>query len=127
MTLLIRNLLDNSKHLLEEFGEFYPFAMVVNSEGTVQPLNYFDGNNTPKADEYFRKLQYSLLQKDSEGFTLYKSYGIAIDANINDSPTGKTKEVVRIKLTYNQEPYEDCFVPYIIDKRGKVHFQDMHT
>lgn len=122
MTKLLDQVLNQASSFLKEFGEFYPFAIVIRSDGTLQPFSLYEGKEHPSPDKYLKELENVLRS----GFDLYDYDSFAIGINTTVNKAGNKIDTIRIKLNYQRVDYEDCFVPYEINN-GTIDLLDMYT
>ena len=122
LTELLNKVLDQASYFLKEYGEFYPFAIVLRADGTLQPFNVYEGEEHPSPAEYLKELEKVLRS----GYDQYDYNSFAIGINATATKNGKKTDVIQIKLNYQGEDYENSFVPYEI-KNGSVELYDMYT
>jgi len=122
MTELINAVLDHASHLLKSYGEFYPFAIIRKVDGTLQPLNTYEGKEKPSASEHLNQLE-KTLQSSFDKYE-YDSFGIGVNTSV--SKNGEREDVILIRINFEGEDYEDSFVPYK-NIEGSIELYDMYT
>ncbi|MEM7110359.1 MAG: hypothetical protein AAF519_19180 [Bacteroidota bacterium] len=122
ITELIDAVLNHATHFLKEHGEFYPFAIIRKTDGTLQPFNIYEGEEYPSPTELLKQLKKVL----DEGFDQYGYDSFAIGINVTVTRDGEKKDAIQIKLNHKKEYYEDSFVPYDV-VGDSVELFDLYT
>ena len=80
--ILMGELFSLGESLLKKNNEFFPFAAVMDLDGTIRQLAYYDGNDMPDSKDLITDLK-KLCKQLAENKEI-KVSGIAWDARISD-------------------------------------------
>ncbi len=96
---LLENVVNTSKVFLQEFGEFYPFAVFLNSEYQVLPFGIANLGEHPKPDALLNVLDNALKGKLHAG--AIGGYCIGINVRAVIPGTSGIVDAVEIRLAHS--------------------------
>jgi hypothetical protein len=119
---LMNELLPVAEKMLEKYGEFFPYGSVMNSDGSIRAVAYYDGNEHPKSQDLMDQLttiyhEYSIKNQ-------IKASGIVYDARVISPKTNAKTDAVIISLEHRDNYSVQVVFPYSI-KNKKVVWDDI--
>jgi hypothetical protein len=107
---LLGALLPHAERMLSEHGEFYPYAMTLDSRGAIEPLAPAIESDDPDVGDVLVALHSDLREQASEGSI--RASGIAADVTLTDPDSGETTDAVQVELDHADGDAVDIYVPY---------------
>jgi len=97
-----RNLIESSINLVTELlleqDEYYPLAFVVDLNGKVENITYFDGDENPKSEELMFKFLDIFQDKGDKGEI--RACALAYDARVKRDSESDTVDAIAIKIIH---------------------------
>lgn len=119
---LMSNLIPFAEEMLQKYSEFFPYGSVMNNDGSIKNINYYDGNEKPLSKQVIENLikVYHELAIKKE----IKASGIVWDGKVS-SPKDNTKtDAVLISLEHKDNYSVIVVFPYKI-KNGNIIWDDI--
>jgi len=114
---ILNFLLPFAEQMLNEHGEFYPYAAAVDSEGELSAVGaQVDESESPDVGEVLLALHEGLRAQAAEGSI--RASGIAADVTLTDPDSGDTTDAVQVELDHAEAEPVDVFVPYETESGG---------
>jgi hypothetical protein len=107
-------LLPYAERMLNEHGEFYPYAAALGSDGELNEVATDD--DSPDVAETLLALHEGLRERAAEG--AIRASGIAADVTLTDPDSGETTDAVQVELDHADADAVDIFVPYETEGEG---------
>jgi hypothetical protein len=107
---LLGALLPHAERMLSEHGEFYPYAMTLDSAGAIEPLAPAIESDDPDVGDVLVALHSDLREQAAEGSI--RASGIAADVTLTDPDSGETTDAVQVELDHADGDAVDIYVPY---------------
>jgi hypothetical protein len=108
---LLNVLLPAAERMLAEHGEFYPYAVALDSGGEIAPVRpEVEDEEHPDVTEVLVTLHEDLREQAAEG--AIRASGIAADVTLTDPDTGETTDAVQVELDHAEADPVDIYVPY---------------
>jgi len=109
---LMNELLPVAEQMLEKYGEFFPYGSVMNTDGSIRSVAYYDGNERPKSQELMDHLntiyhEYALKHQ-------IKASGVVYDARVISPKTNEKTDAVIISLEHKDSYSVQVVFPYSI-------------
>ena len=109
-------LLPHAEQMLNEHGEFYPYAAALDSEGELTAVGMDIVDEGPDVGELLLALHQGLRERAAEG--AIRASGIAADVTLTDPDSGETTDAVQVELDHADADAVDIFVPYETESDG---------
>jgi hypothetical protein len=110
-------LLPYAERMLNEHGEFYPYAAALDSGGELNAVaTDVDDDDTTDVSEVLLALHQGLRERAAEG--AIRASGIAADVTLTDPDSGETTDAVQVELDHAEADAVDIFVPYETEAEG---------
>ncbi|HQW56297.1 MAG TPA: hypothetical protein PK076_09235 [Saprospiraceae bacterium] len=109
--------INNVKHLLEEFGEFYPFGIDLDESDQMNQVNLSMESDFPASKEMFDILEQDLLQRIKKG----EARAVTICLQIERAEIGS---IACIKLFHKIGISLDHYLPYEIINSKVIYGED---
>ena len=107
---LLNFLLPHAEQMLNQHGEFYPYAAALDGEGELSAVGI-------DVDEivagFARRMKFDpegLRERAAQG--AIRASGIAADVTLTDPDSGETTDAVQVELDHADADAVDIFVPY---------------
>jgi hypothetical protein len=113
---LLNFLLPYAEQMLNEHGEFYPYAAALDSEGELNAVGADVEDESPDVGEVLLALHEGLRERAAEGEI--RASGIAADVTLTDPDSGETTDAVQVELDHANGDPVDIFVPYESQPEG---------
>jgi hypothetical protein len=113
---LLNRLLPHAERMLSEHGDFYPCAVVLESDGKVDVVAPPIRTETPDAGDVLVALHEDLRAQAAEGSI--RASGIAADVTLTDPESGETTDAVQVELDHAESEAVDVYVPYEAEAGG---------
>jgi hypothetical protein len=113
---LVNFLLPHAERMLNEHGEFYPYAAAVDSAGSIEPVGPAVESDDPDVGDILVALHADLREQAAEG--AIRASGIAADVTLTDPDSGETTDAVQIELDHAEGDALDVYVPYEREGEG---------
>jgi hypothetical protein len=115
---ILNFLLPYAERMLNEHGEFYPYAAALDSDGELNAVgaDVDDDNDSPDVGEVLLALHAGLREQAAEG--AIRASGIAADVTLTDPDSGETTDAVQVELDHADAEPVDVFVPYETEPGG---------
>jgi len=107
---LLNYLLPFAERMLEEHGEFYPYAAAMAADGEVSAVAAGTEDEHPDVGDVLVELHALLREQAAEGSI--RASGIAADVTLTDPDSGDTTDAVQVELDHAQGDALDVYVPY---------------
>ena len=107
---LLNFLLPHAERLLNQHGEFYPYAAAVDSDGDLAPVPPLVETDDPDVGDILVALHAELRDQAAEGSI--RASGIAADVTLTDPDSGETTDAVQVELDHADSDAVDIYVPY---------------
>jgi hypothetical protein len=108
--------------MLEKRGEFYPFAIAMDSGEDIEHLSGFDGSDFPDASQVITFLESSLSESAKIGVCI--ATGIVSNVELIDDEDGSKHDAIAVAIEDRESEPILCFLPYsLVD--GVVHVGDV--
>jgi hypothetical protein len=123
ISILVKNILDQANHYLNDAGEFYPFGAAISSQGELTPIGVYLENDFPKSNEVLEILE-NVIRKWIEDDE-YKVAAVGIDVFIKSNRDGEVEKVsaVEVRLYPMYPELSSRFFAYTKEK-GKYIFTE---
>jgi hypothetical protein len=113
---LLNFLLPYAERMLNEHGEFYPYAAALDSDGGLNAVGADVDDDAPDVGELLVALHQGLRERAAEG--AIRASGIAADVTLTDPDSGETTDAVQVELDHAEADAVDIFVPYETEDQG---------
>jgi hypothetical protein len=113
---MLNFLLPYAERMLEEHGEFYPYAATMATDGEVTAVASDTGDEDPDVSDLLVELHARLRRKAAEGSI--RASGIAADVTLTDPDSGETTDAVQVELDHADAGAVDVYVPYESGREG---------
>lgn len=113
---LLNFLLPYAEQMLNEHGEFYPYAAALDSDGELSAVGADMGGDPPDVGEVLLALHEGLREQAADG--TIRASGIAADVTLTDPDSGETTDAVQVELDHAEADAVDIFVPYETEAEG---------
>jgi hypothetical protein len=107
---LLGALLPHAERMLSEQGEFYPYAMALEADGTIEPVPPDVETEDPDVGDILLALHQGLRSQAADG--AIRASGIAADVTLTDPDSGETTDAVQVELDHADGDPVDIYVPY---------------
>jgi hypothetical protein len=107
---LLNFLLPHAERLLNQHGEFYPYAAAVDSDGDLAPVPPLVETDDPDVGDILVALHAELRDQAADGSI--RASGIAADVTLTDPDSGETTDAVQVELDHADSDAVDIYVPY---------------
>jgi hypothetical protein len=107
---LLNFLLPYAEQMLNQHGEFYPYAAALDAEGELNAVGAEVDDDTPDVGELLLALHQGLREQAADG--AIRASGIAADVTLTDPDSGETTDAVQVELDHADADAVDIFVPY---------------
>jgi hypothetical protein len=108
---ILNFLLPYAERMLNEHGEFYPYAAALDSDGELNAVGAdVDDDDSPDVGEVLLALHEGLRERAAEG--AIRATGIAADVTLTDPDSGETTDAVQLELDHADAEPVDIYVPY---------------
>jgi hypothetical protein len=109
--------------LLIKYGEFFPVAMAVKTDGTLASVATYDGNERPLSDGVIESLKEALRDGYKKGE--YVAGVIFYDVRVIDPFTKEKKDAVAVLYeSANDNVAKKYFYPYILTKERELSYTE---
>jgi hypothetical protein len=103
--------------MLNQHGEFYPYAAALDSGGELNAVaTDVDDDDSTDVTEVLLALHQGLRERAAEG--AIRASGIAADVTLTDPDSGETTDAVQVELDHAEADAVDIFVPYETEAEG---------
>ena len=109
-------LLPYAERMLNEHGEFYPYAAALGADGELNAVATDVDDDSPDVGEVLLALHVGLRERAAEG--AIRASGIAADVTLTDPDSGETTDAVQVELDHADADAVDIFVPYETEDEG---------
>ena len=113
---LLNFLLPYAERMLNQHGEFYPYAAALGSDGELSAVGTDLDDDSPDVGEVLLALHQGLRDQAAEGEI--RASGIAADVTLTDPDSGETTDAVQVELDHADADAVDIFVPYETEDEG---------
>jgi hypothetical protein len=107
---LLDVLLPHAEQMLNEHGEFYPYAAALDAEGDVSAVAAGIEADDPDVGDILVALHEGLREQAEQG--VIRASGIAADVTLTDPDSGETTDAVQVELDHAEGDAVDVYVPY---------------
>ncbi len=111
-----------AKKMLSDYGEFYPFGLVLLADGTIQHVGAKGQSEHPPSQELIDLLIDSFRKGAKEG--RYKAVAVVLDVKVKSPTGGGNIDAVQVGLEHRDSYCADVYFPYTINK-GTVTFGEI--
>lgn len=113
---ILNFLLPYAERMLNEHGEFYPYAAALGADGELNAVATDVDDDSPDVGEVLLALHVGLRERAAEG--AIRASGIAADVTLTDPDSGETTDAVQVELDHADADAVDIFVPYETEDEG---------
>ena len=113
---ILNFLLPYAERMLNEHGEFYPYAATLGADGELNAVATDVDDDSPDVGEVLLALHVGLRERAAEG--AIRASGIAADVTLTDPDSGETTDAVQVELDHADADAVDIFVPYETEDEG---------
>ena len=113
---ILNFLLPYAERMLNEHGEFYPYAAALGADGELNAVASDVDDDSPDVGEVLLALHVGLRERAAEG--AIRASGIAADVTLTDPDSGETTDAVQVELDHADADAVDIFVPYETEDEG---------
>jgi hypothetical protein len=108
---LLNFLLPHAERMLTEQGEFYPYAVALDTDGELASVRPdVEDDEHPEVTDLLVALHQGLRERAAEG--AIRASGIAADVTLTDPDSGETTDAVQLELDHAEAEAVDIYVPY---------------
>jgi hypothetical protein len=107
---LLNFLLPHAERMLSEHGEFYPYAVALDTDGTMEAVAPDVESDDPDVGDVLVALHAGLREQAAEGSI--RASAIAADVTLTDPDSGETTDAVQVELDHANGDPVDIYVPY---------------
>lgn len=119
---LLNFLLPHAEQMLNEHGQFYPYAAALDSDGEMAVVTPAVDEDNPDVGEVLLALHQGLREKAAHGSI--RASGITTDVTLTDPDSGETTDAVQVELDHAEGDAVDVFVPYETQP-GRIKFGEL--
>jgi hypothetical protein len=113
---LLNFLLPYAERMLNEHGEFYPYAAALDTDGELNAVGADVDDERSEVVDVLVALHQGLRERAAEG--AIRATGIAADVTLTDPDSGETTDAVQVELDHAEADAVDIFVPYETEPEG---------
>lgn len=117
---LAHRLTSLAREMLEEHGEFPPYAAAMTATGELQLVGDYAGDVPASSAERVARLLDDLRQGATRGD--YRATGLVADVTTSSPGSSARTDAVRLSLEHQEGASVEVFLPYTIDGEGGVTF-----
>ena len=122
---LVESSINMVKSLLVEQDEFYPIAYVVNMDGKIENVSYFDGDETPESENLILKF-IEIFEKKAENEEI-RAGAIAYDVRVK-SDSGSVSDAIAVKMIHIENPkFETTYYSYVKTESNMINIIESWT
>jgi len=107
---LLAHLIPFAEKMLEENGEFFPFAGKVANDGDIYHVAGYDGEEQPPSNQIRQLLESGLRQEAERGECRLSV--LVSNVNLVDSQTGETEDAIHAAIEHQEGYSVDVYFPY---------------
>ena len=107
---LLNFLLPHAERMLNEHGEFYPYAVALDADGEMSAVPTDVQSDNPDVGDVLVALHKDLREQAAEG--TIRASAIAADVTLTDPDSGETTDAVQVELDHAEGDPVDIYVPY---------------
>ena len=104
MNKLTNSILSQAKYFLDDAGEFYPFATVIDGNKNIKPVGIYFGKENPDPTEVLKRLEDTIRKGIERKDYICAAIGVDIYINVKKEEGDEKKEALEIRL-YAQNTY----------------------
>jgi len=120
---IIEYSIELANELLVEFQEFFPFAVAINLNGEIVPINYFDGNDHPDSTDLLNNLETLLDEQLSKNEK--RAYAITYDVRIQKNSLSEKVDAIAIKIKQTEtKEVLLCYFAYKLVEQNRLEHLD---
>jgi hypothetical protein len=113
---LLNFLLPQAERMLNEHGEFYPYAAALDADGEMSAVPADIETDDPDVGDVLVALHNGLREQAAEGSI--RASAIAADVTLTDPDSGETTDAVQVELDHADGDPVDIYVPYETEPTG---------
>jgi hypothetical protein len=113
---LLNFMLPQAERLLNEQGEFYPYAVTLDAEGDLAPVDPPVEEEEPDVGTVLVALHEGLREQAAEG--AIRASAIAADVTLTDPDSGDTTDAIQVEVDHADAEPMDIYVPYESQPEG---------
>jgi hypothetical protein len=107
--------------LLDRYGEFFPVAAAIKSDGTLASVATYDGYERPLSDDVIKSLKKALKEGYKKGE--YVAGVIFYDVRVVDPFTNEKKDAVAVLYESGSDSFaKKYFYPYTLTKKRELSY-----
>ncbi len=119
---LVEICIDQGENLLNEFGEFYPFAFGIKQDGSINSISTYFEKEFPEIQEFISHLEKTI--NVSHHASHYK--GVVLCTNVITTPPYSNEKLDALSIRIDLLNAVKCyFLPYVF-LNSKVDFLDLY-
>lgn len=119
---LVENVKDQAKRFLDDAREFYPFASVINSDGSLVPIGVYLENEYPHAREILTILEQDIKARLLQNKVLVAC--IALDVLYKANEVATKVDAVKMMILTHDGKSCDYYMPYKVEN-GQLLFGEV--
>jgi hypothetical protein len=123
MDALLDLLMGFAVEMLEQHGEFFPFAGVITANGELQQLGGYTGDEHPASADVLQLLEDGLRERGDD----IRAAAVASDVRVADEATGADQDAVRVHIEHREGDAVDVYLPYVKKRLKGVEFGDIYA
>jgi hypothetical protein len=120
---LLNGLIPFAQQMLEEHGEYFPFAMGITIQGEGQLMQLAPEEEQPDSEEVIDQLnemfQEAIAKKE------VRATGICSNVVIQDPKTRKNSDAIRVSLAHRDSPPAEVVIPYSKGAGGEYEYGEL--
>ncbi|MBL8022222.1 MAG: hypothetical protein JNM27_21280 [Leptospirales bacterium] len=117
---LMSSLVPFAEEMLTKHREFYPFGGFMRTNGKIEHLGGYDGNEHPSSDEIIKLLRAGLRDSAKKGEI--KAAAIVFDVRVVAPGTTEKSDAIEISLEHKEGYAAEVYFPYHFSEDGKLAF-----
>lgn len=123
LDVLLEAVLPFARQMLDEHGNFYPFAASMRQDFTIAMVASTDGDDHPAANDVLDMLETTLqkLAKDGE----IRAAAVCSNVSITPEESGTVVDAIRVSLDHVDGEAVDIILPYERQADGELSFGEL--
>ena len=120
---LLNAMIPFAQDMLGKYGQFVPFAGVLNAEGEIELLGGFADNENVTAQEIHDVLLDGLQQSAREG--KYRATGLCADVHVRRGQADQGSDAIGVSLEHSDGTALDVYLPYTKPAPGQIEYGEL--
>jgi hypothetical protein len=105
---LLNGAIEVAAEMLEQEGEFEPFALAMRQDGEILHLSPEDGDEELEAEQVVESLRKTLREAASS----YRAVAVVADVTLEDENDEAMTAAIQVSMEHTIEEPVNCYVPY---------------